>query len=193
MSKEQKTLKSCYILDRLREWFELYGNQNRQRAEEEWHLAIDELYEYQQKDRQLADLEAKLAESEEKCKKAYQEGLLQKQFDKDMEIEQLKQQLAEKKKENLTLFSMLYETLEKQGCENITSSIEQMTNLTLEKQSDWFKENCVKDQDKISFAIAELEKVKSAFGLINSKLDKVETIKEYIHYIDHQINELKGK
>ena len=39
--------------------------------------------------------------------------------------------------------------------------------------------------------IDELEKVKSAFGLINSKLDKVETIKEYIHYIDHQINELK--
>lgn len=41
----------------------------------------------------MNDLEAKLAESEEKCKKAYQEGLLQKQFDKDMEIEQLKQQL----------------------------------------------------------------------------------------------------
>ena len=41
----------------------------------------------------ISDLEAKLAESEEKCKKAYQEGLLQKQFDKDMEIEQLKQQL----------------------------------------------------------------------------------------------------
>ena len=40
-----------------------------------------------------------LAESEEKCKKAYQEGLLQKQFDKDIEIEQLKQQLAEKEKE----------------------------------------------------------------------------------------------
>ena len=40
-----------------------------------------------------------LAESEEKCKKAYQEGLLQKQFDKDMEIEQLKQQLAEKEEE----------------------------------------------------------------------------------------------
>lgn len=64
MSKEQKTLKSCYILDRLREWFELYGNQNHQRAEEELHLAIDELYEYQQKDRQIADLEARLAESE---------------------------------------------------------------------------------------------------------------------------------
>ena len=48
------------------------------------------------------------------------------------ENNQLKQQLAEKDKENLTLFSMLYETLEKQGCENITNSIEQMTNLTLE-------------------------------------------------------------
>lgn len=66
MSEEQKTLKSCYILDRLREWFELYGNQNHQRAEEELHLAIDELYEYQQKDQQLADLETKLKESENK-------------------------------------------------------------------------------------------------------------------------------
>ena len=64
MSKEQKTLKSCYILDRLREWFELYGNQNHQRAEEELHLAIDELYEYQQKDQRIADLEAKLAEKD---------------------------------------------------------------------------------------------------------------------------------
>ena len=65
MSKEQKTLKSCYILDRLREWFELYENQNHQRAEEELHLAIDELYEYQQKDQRIADLEAKLAEKDE--------------------------------------------------------------------------------------------------------------------------------
>ena len=48
-------------------------------------------------------------------------------------------------------------------------------------------------ENKNQKAIEQLEKVKSAFGLINSKLDKVETIKEYIHYIDHQINELKGK
>lgn len=65
MSREQKTLKSCYILDRLREWFELYGNQNHQRAEEELHLAIDELYEYQQKDRQITDLETKLSEKDQ--------------------------------------------------------------------------------------------------------------------------------
>ena len=42
----------------------------------------------------ISDLEVKLAESEERCKKAYRDGLLQKQFDKDMEIDQLKQQLA---------------------------------------------------------------------------------------------------
>lgn len=51
------------------------------------------------KDKTIAYLEAKLAESEDKYKKAYQEGLLQKQFDKDMEIDQLKQQLAEQPKQ----------------------------------------------------------------------------------------------
>lgn len=55
---------------------------------------------------------------------------------------------------------------------------------------DFYKSYYISFKEKV---IDELEKVKSAFGLINSKLDKVETIKEYIHYIDHQINELKGK
>lgn len=120
MSKEQKTLKSCYILDRLREWFELYGNQNHQRAKEELNLAIDELYEYQQKDRQLADLEAKLAESEKQCQQCkhlnkkielnIKNKLMSELAEKDKTIaniiedsdkskEFLKQQLAEKEKE----------------------------------------------------------------------------------------------
>ena len=60
---------------------------------------IQELNISLEKDAKISDLEAKLAESEEKYKKAYQEGLLQKQFDKDAEIMQLKQQLAEKEKE----------------------------------------------------------------------------------------------
>ena len=72
---------------------------------------LKELYEIKNKeheeDRRVADLEAKLADSEEKCKKAYQEGLLQKQFDKDMEIEQLKQQLAEKENEYQSLVNAL--------------------------------------------------------------------------------------
>lgn len=148
MSKEQKTLKSCYILDRLREWFELYGNQNHQRAEEELHLAIDELYEYQQKDRQIADLESRLAESE-KDKQFYffENG------EKGLKIRELKQQLAEKEEA-----LKYYETLLKRQC------------------------NECKDQDKISFAIAELEKVKDYAQHIQGGL---------INYIDNQINELK--
>lgn len=57
-------------------------------------IEAQQLYE-----KQISDLEAKLAESEKHRKKAYQEGLLQKQFDKDVEIMQLKQQLTEKEKD----------------------------------------------------------------------------------------------
>lgn len=101
MCKELKTLKSCHILDRLREWFELYGNQNHQRAEEELRLAIDELYDYQQKDQKISNLEEKLSESkndysllEEQLENAnnWNKGLLEGN-------QKLKQQLAEKEKE----------------------------------------------------------------------------------------------
>ena len=74
---------------------------------------------------------------------------------------------------------------------------QQLKQQLAEKDKEIEKLNaCVKFYKSyyISFnekVIAELEKVKSAFGLINSKLDKVETIKEYIHYIDHQIKQLK--
>lgn len=91
--------------------------------------------------------------------------------EKQVMIYDLEAKLAEKEKENLTLFSILYETLEKQGYENITSAIEQMTNLTLEKQSNWLKENCVKNQDKISFAVDILEELADCSNYINSKLD----------------------
>lgn len=57
------------------------------------------------------------------------------------EIEELEQKLADMLEQNLTLYSMLYETLEKQGCENVASTIEQMTNLKLEEQSNWYKGN----------------------------------------------------
>lgn len=90
--------------------------------------------------------------------------------EKQAMIYDLEAKLAEKEKENLTLFSILYETLEKQGYENITSAIEQMTNLTLEKQSNWLKENCVKNQDKISFAVDILEELADCSNYINSKL-----------------------
>lgn len=96
------------------------------------------------------------------------------------DISYWEQQLTEKEKE--------IEDLKAQRHIYLNRSVEEcnkITDLEFELQHKY--------QDKISFSIAQLEKVKSAFGLINSKLDKAETIKEYIHYIDHQINELKGE
>ena len=99
--------------------------------------------------------------------------LLKQDYDAMVEREELlRQQLTEKEKQL-------------ENAQNL-KAIEVADELSL-------KLSKIHNQDKISFAIEQLEKVKSAFGLINSKLDKVETIKEYIHYIDHQINELKGK
>ena len=123
------------------------------------------------------------------CAKCYQETFGE--TDKDRKIADLEAKLAEKEKENLTLFSMLYETLEKQGCENIVSTIEQMTNLTLEKQSNWFKGNCIKDQDKISFAVEQLEKARK---LIDELLDNCGH-KQYKVWevFDNQIKQLKEK
>ena len=117
---------------------------------------------------QISDLEAKLAKSEK-------ERELDNSFWKQ-ECDSLQKTLVEKDKE---IENLTEELDDKNFCKDF---VDLYTENKLEKQCD---------KDKVSFAIAELEKVKSAFGLINSKLDKVETIKEYIHYIDHQINELK--
>ena len=96
--------------------------------------------------------------------------------EQDKENQQLKKQLAEKEEEIAYL----------------TKQVKKFNNEAQKYFEDAYC-NDFHNQDKIDFAVEQLEKVKSAFGLINSKLDKVETIKEYIHYIDHQINELKGK
>ena len=104
---------------------------------------------------------------------------------KDNKISDLEAKLAKSEKER-----ELDNSFWKQECDSLQKTL-------VEKDKEIEKLNvCVKFYKSyyISFnkkVIDELEKVKSAFGLINSKLDKVETIKEYIHYIDHQINELK--
>ena len=114
-------------------------------------------------EKEFADLEAKLAESEEKCKKAYQEGLLQKQFDKDMEIEQLKQQLVEKEKElkqiklDLGMFKSVNEFINEYG-------IKKAREVLLQTEK-------TKRQDKISFTIDILEELAGCSNYINSKLD----------------------
>ena len=104
------------------------------------------------------------------CAKCYQETFGE--TDKDKQIAELQKQLAEKDKE-LSEYVKIVDDLHKQ----------------LSDKCDFCDKT--KDQDKILFAIEQLEKVKSVFGFINPKLDKVETIKEYIYYIDHQIKQLK--
>lgn len=56
----------------------------------------------------------------------------------------LKAQVKEKDNNCLILYSILYSTLENQGCEDVASTIEQMTGLLLDKQSEQFKDsrNC---------------------------------------------------
>ena len=141
-----------------------------------------------------------------------------KQGAKDI-VKELKQQLAEK---DLTIenWQTMYESVV-QTCHNDKEEIERLnkilatqektiTNLVEDNRAsqEWYRKQLEEKDKEIEYqesmkilavenqnknAIEQLEKVKSAFGLINSKLDKVETIKEYIHYIDHQINGLKGK
>lgn len=110
----------------------------------------------------------------EKCKKAYQEGLLQKQFDKDMEIEQLKQQLAEKDKKIANI---------KNSCDYY---MKRANDLVLKQNQK---------------AIEQLEKVKKEFNERKLEYITMET-KTHIYglridrineLIDNQINELKGK
>ena len=134
---------------------------------------LQEVLEY------VADLEAKLAESE-KLKESYRlqnehHHLQLLQFYSRLGVEAFGADIHEKALE--TLMIMKEELAEKE------KEIEKLNACV-----KFYKSYYISFNEKV---INELEKVKSAFGLINSKLDKVETIKEYIHYIDHQINELK--
>lgn len=204
-----------------------------------------EIFGETDKDRKISDLEAKLAESEEKCKKAYQEGLLQKQFDKDMEIEQLKQQLAESEKKNeyfadrvekynklVEKYNNLKEEVDsnfvdgqkynelreqkdkeiqelKQQLAEKTLTIEQINKAFIENRSLWKGKYEQSNQDKISFAVKQLEKLKEKLLEELQNVDDLLDPQEYEDYheligcgrgyknsieeIDNQINELKER
>lgn len=128
-----------------------------------------------EKDKKIADLEAKLAESEKQIKDARESG--------NMAVDswcknrrKYEAQIAEMQNKSFILYSMLYETLEKQGCENVASQIDQMTGWTYDKEADWLKGNRNYDQLKQQLA----EKDKQIEKLMYEEIDK-------------QINELKGK
>lgn len=114
-------------------------------------------------DKQISDLETKLAESEEKCKKAYQEGLFQKQFDKDMEIEQLKQQLADKEKE-IEKLKAVVDMIDKYR--QYDKDAENLVLLNPENCYSNGHKLIIKtdNQDKIDFAVEQLEQFEEVFS-----------------------------
>ena len=157
--------------------------------------------------------------NEIRCDRFALEKLVKESEAKDQQIAELQKQLAEKDKA-IENWKTIYESVV-QTCHNDKEEIERLnkkletqeniiTNLVEDNRAsqEWYRKQLEEKDKEIEYqestkilavenqnkkAIEQLEKVKSAFGLINSKLDKVETIKEYIHYIDHQINGLKGK
>lgn len=118
-----------------------------------------------EQDKHIKDLEAKLADSEKQIKDAREAG--------NMAVDswcknrrKYEAQIAEMQNKSFILYSMLYETLEKQGCDNVASQIDQMTGWTYDKEADWLKGNRNYDQLKQSqkqLAIEELEKLKDFF------------------------------
>ena len=65
-------------------------------------------------------------------------------------------QTAEMQNKLFILYSMLYETLEKQGCDNVASQIDQMTGWTYDKEADWLKGN--RNYDQLKQQLAEKDK-----------------------------------
>ena len=148
--------------------------------------------------KRVADLEAKLAESEKKRQELndmYEDLLCAKGT--EHELKQAKEDVEMLDERRLCLFSLLYETLEKQGCENITSTIEQMTNLHLNKCSHWYKNNRVCDELKQQLAeketrIAELEDKDWYEGTIKQLEEQNERLIKQLAEKDKEILDVKN-
>lgn len=142
------------------------------------------------KDVEISDLEAKLAESEKQIKDAREAG--------NMAVDswcknrrKYEAQIAEMQNKSFILYSMLYETLEKQGCDNVASQIDQMTGWTYDKEANWLKGNRNYDQLKQTqkqLAISELEKLKVKLHIIHTN----GYLKAIDEEIDDQIKAIKG-
>lgn len=186
MSKELKSIKPCFILDKLREWFELYGNQNYEEAEKDLGLALDELYKYQQNDNKIKDLEAKLAESEkaleakESVNRMYKATLSLKDSDfSDLvrENAKLKQQLAEKEKQC-------------QECKHLNKKIElNIKNKLMAENGDLQQQLNEKDQ-----AIESLEELNRSLGqTCNNDIKEIERLNKEIAEKEKEIEDLKAQ
>lgn len=135
------------------------------------------------KDKQFADLEAKLAESEKSACKNIVE-LTKIATEKDRKIEELKQQLAEKEKKlvfpNKCQIDELKQIINAEPCVVVgldTSEVKLLSPI----------------QDKILFCIEKLEEVKS-FSISSENNGWCETHKDWldiVEFIDNQIKQLK--
>ena len=140
----------------------------------------------------IADLEAKLAESEEQLNNSEQKCLI---CNKEQDNEKLKQQLADKDKEIEKLKAVVdmvdkYKQFDKNAKELILLN----------------KDNCYSDgnkliiktdnQDKISFAVEQLEEVKEfcdgmKWAMVYLTKENAQTIQTVLDEIDNQIKQLK--
>lgn len=108
-----------------------------------------------EKDQNISDLEAKLSESEKQIKDARETA--------NMSVDswcknrrKYEAQTAEMQNKLFILYSMLYETLEKQGCDNVARQIAQMADWTYDKEADWLKGN--RNYDQLKQQLAEKDK-----------------------------------
>ena len=155
-------------------------------------LLNKEMYELK-----IADLEAKLAESE---KKAYSRGHSQRDIANELKLNALREDVANKEKRIVELKQQLAEKEKERQlklAEELLIKQEKEYDEQLEKQSKiHYSHLKEKKQDKISFAVEQLEKVK---GLIANHTQELWTCEndeiDVVLYeeIDKQINELKGK
>ena len=126
------------------------------------------------KDRKIADLEAKLAESE---KKAYSRGHSQRDIANEIKLNALREDVANKKKRIVELKQQLAEK-EKEISEVLAKQSITCLN-TIEKAY----------QDKISFAVEQLEKTRKLIDeLLDNCGDKQYKVWEVF---DNQIKQLK--
>ena len=127
------------------------------------HISLDKMWlklaqdfrdENEKLQDKISDLEAKLAECKKQIKDAREAG--------NMAVDswcknrrKYEAQIAEMQNKSFILYSMLYETLEKQGCDNVASQIDQMTGWTYDKEADWLKGN--RNYDQLKQQLAEKE------------------------------------
>ena len=160
------------------------------------HISLDKMWlelaqsfrdENEKLQNKVADLEAKLAESEKQIKDAREAG--------NMAVDswcknrrKYEAQIAEMQNKSFILYSMLYETLEKQGCENVASQIDQMTGWTYDKEADWLKGNRNYDQLKHQLKVAE-KAVESAVEIANIKSNHFWTVEEFKEQAEKELKE----